>query len=188
MLETCDPESRQHLEGCLDAAWAAINRGTVDEPRRLRYWDHWCRYTSERWRVSPFLDGCSATQRAGILAAFAVGGRKGHYGRGFRIAAQSVDRALRAVGQTFQLAGRPDPTKANGGRKRIIHLRRLLESFRREDPPPKPQLAIPVSVIDYLQGIACGPAESAVTDLATIAFFFLLRVGEDMMPRAGQLT
>ena len=109
----------------------------MDEPRRLAYWEHW-RGFARRWNVSPWLDGCSAVQRADILASFAVGVRQGDFGRGYRVTAQSVDRAIRAVGQTIQLAGRQDPTKVPGGRERIIQLRRLLEAFRREDPPPKP--------------------------------------------------
>jgi len=131
-------------------------------------------------------------QRADVLASFAVGVRQGDFGRGYRVTAQSVDRAIRAVGQTIQLAGRQDPTKVPGGRERIIQLRRLLEAFRREDPPPKPQLAVPVTVIEHLQRVAAASGRSgaaaAVADLATIAFFFLLRVGEYTMPPANRRT
>jgi hypothetical protein len=103
-----------------------------------------------------------------------------------------VDRATRAVGQTIQLAGRQDPTKVAGGRKQIIQLRSLLEAFRREDPSPKPQLAVPVSVIEYFQrqAVDVGQSDSAVTvaDLAIIIFFFLLCVDKYTLPPENRRT
>ena len=172
--------------------WAEINNGTVDESRRLQYWEHRVKFTTSQWRVLPFLDDCDQFKKANVLSSFAVGVRNGDYGRGNRVTAQSVDRALRAVGQTIQLAGGQDPTKVHGGRERILQLRRQLESYRRADPPPKPQLAIPVSVIERLQekAFATGRDSSTaeVADLATIAFFFLLRVGEYTMPASNRRT
>jgi len=131
-------------------------------------------------------------RKATILASFADGVRQGDFGRGYRITAQSVDRAIRAVGQTFELACRPNPTKVDGGRERIFQLRRLMSSYRREDPAPKPQLAVPVSVVEHMQRLASAVGHSTrtsvVADLATIAFFFLLRVGEYTMPAANRRT
>jgi hypothetical protein len=163
----------------------------VDEPRRRKIWADWVGFCS-LWRVSPTLAECSKLKQASVLGAFAVGVRRGDYGHGRRVTAQSVDKAIRAVGQTIQLAGHRDPTKVDGGRERIIQLRRLLEAHRREDPPPKPQLAIPVRVIEDLQTRAEAGGRDrythAVADLATIAFFFLLRVGEYTMPARNRVT
>ena len=90
------------------------------------------------------------------------------------------------------MAGLDDSTKIYGGRERIIQLRRLLQAYSREDPPPSPQLAIPVSVIKHIQVNASAgrltSAKAAVADLATIAFFFLLRVGEYTIPAANRRT
>ena len=67
-----------------------------------------------------------------------------------------------------------------------------MSSYRREDPPPKPQLAVPVSVIEHMQRLAAGvnhgTRTAVVADLATIAFFFLLRVGEYTMPARSRRT
>ena len=67
-----------------------------------------------------------------------------------------------------------------------------MSSYRREDPPPKPQLAVPVSVIEHMQRLAAGvnhgTRTAVVADLATIAFFFLLRVGEYTMPARNRRT
>lgn len=188
MLEACNTADRVYLESRLHSAWEAINNGTVDDDRRKSYWRHWQRFTA-KWNTDEFLSGCSDRVQAHILCAFADGVRKGDFGRGRRIAAQSVDRAIRAIGQTFQLAGRRDPTKVDGSRERILPLRRLTEGYRRSDPPPKPQLAIPVDVIEHLQATATpGTTKAAIADLATLAFFFLLRVGEYTMPSSSRKT
>ena len=56
----------------------------------------------------------------------------------------------------------------------------LLEGFRRDDPPTQPKLAVPLAVPLYLLEAARsrGEREKAIADLALIAFYFLLRVGE----------
>ena len=67
-----------------------------------------------------------------------------------------------------------------------------MRTYRREDPPPKPQLAVPVSVIEHLQQkaerLGRHTKTAATADLATIAFFFLLRVGEYTMPASNKTT
>ena len=63
---------------------------------------------------------------------------------------------------------------------------RLLEGFRREDPPATPQLALPIKVPEECQNAGLKskhPFNIAVGDLAIIAFYYLLRVGEYTKPR-----
>ena len=59
--------------------------------------------------------------------------------------------------------------------------------MRREDPPAVPQLALPVSVIIKLYNLSCTPVATprlkTTCDLAIIAFYYLLRVGEYTKPR-----
>ena len=60
-------------------------------------------------------------------------------------------------------------------------IRQLLEGFERQDPPSQPRLAVPVDVIQHLQTEAKASKSTrkkAIADLCTIAFFYLLRVGE----------
>ena len=57
----------------------------------------------------------------------------------------------------------------------------MLEGMRRDDAPPVPQLAVPVSVVAeaYCHGESSKcPKQKAVRQLCLIAFFYLLRVGE----------
>ena len=63
---------------------------------------------------------------------------------------------------------------------------RQLEGYRREDPPSTPQLAVPVAVPEECFKLAYtsnDPLNNAVGDLALIAFYYLLRVGEYTKPK-----
>jgi hypothetical protein len=90
------------------------------------------------------------------------------------------------IGQTWQLAGFPDPAKEGGSDKLRLPLRWQKESYTRSDPTPKPQLAVPVSTIAFLQQerltILGYTAVAAVTDLCMIAFYFFLRVDNTQPP------
>ena len=66
---------------------------------------------------------------------------------------------------------------------------RQIEAYRREDPPPKSKLAIPVSVLHHLQrlrSIASQEKQRTTCDLCIIAFFYLLRVGEYTYTKPSQ--
>ena len=58
--------------------------------------------------------------------------------------------------------------------------------MKRQDPPATPQLALPVTVIQTLHKTAyksTSPQLQTISDLASIAFYYLLRVGEYTRPR-----
>lgn len=58
--------------------------------------------------------------------------------------------------------------------------------MRRADPLPCPQLAVPVEVVEMMYTLALAsnkPKDLAVADLAIIAFYYLLRVGEYTKPK-----
>ena len=90
LLEGCDPAARGYLQSCLHSAWAEINNGTVDESRRLRYWEHWVKFTN-KLRVLPFLEECNRLKQPVVLSAFAVDVRNRDYGQGNQITAQTID-------------------------------------------------------------------------------------------------
>jgi len=70
--------------------------------------------------------------------------------------------------------------------KYLLPLERMVESYRRQDPPPIPQLAVPVLVAEscYETGNQknATPRMRATGELSIIAFYFLLRIGEYTMP------
>jgi len=121
LLENCDPVLRGYLESCLDYAWREINNGTVDEPIRCSYWNHWTDF-SARWGICHYLTDCSPYKQSSILTSFVVGVHNGGFKRGHQITMQLVDRVLRAVGQTIQLTGLPDSTKIYSGCEQMIKL------------------------------------------------------------------
>ena len=76
--------------------------------------------------------------------------------------------------------GLPNPTYRSEGRY-WLKLERLIEAYRRQDPPPQHKLAVPVAVVNHLMAVG-GKSNSdklkAICDMSAIAFYFLLRVGE----------
>jgi hypothetical protein len=86
-----------------------------------------------------------------VLMAFAARVRSGHFGKQRKIKAGGVADALAAISTTFQLAGKPSPIHRSENKYRLS-LQRQMESYRREDPPSIPNLAVPVSSNSHLQG------------------------------------
>jgi hypothetical protein len=123
--------------------------------------------------------------------AFAAKVRAGAFGQGRQVGCQSVATALRHVAQTFVLAGYPDPRSGLTGPELGLAFTRLFHSYKAEDPAPRPQLALPVSVFQDImthEGASLAPKDKALADLVVIAFFFLLRVGEYTPPAGNKRT
>ena len=99
--------------------------------------------------------------------------------------------ALQAIGQTCELDIGDNPLKRDG-QNYLKPLELQLAAYRREDPPPIPQLAAPVTlvnkVVDQLTGPGTTPKQHATADLCLIAFYYLLRVGEYTHPRKQGAT
>jgi hypothetical protein len=129
--------------------------------------------------------------RQTYFLAFAARVRTGIYGRAVQVGSQSVEKALRHVAQTLLLAGYDDPRRTYGAKELDLPFRHLLKNYKEQDPPPKPQLALPVATIEragaYHQA-PHNPVTRATADLIVIAFFFLLRVGEYTMSRRNIRT
>ncbi len=63
--------------------------------------------------------------------------------------------------------------------------------MRRQDPPPVPQLAIPVEAVEAVHRWVQNkksPRLHAIADLGIIAFYYLLRVGEYTKPKYAKLN
>jgi hypothetical protein len=149
------------------AAWATIESATVDGEARRVAWTNWSRY-AQQCRIDPWMRYLDKALQQTYLLAFAARVRTGLYGRAVQVGSQSVKKALRHVAQTL-----------------------LLEGYKEQDPAPKPQLALPVTTIEHAGAYHQAPHDAlsrATADLTTIAFFFLLRVGEYTMPRRNVRT
>ena len=120
-----------------------------------------------------------------VVTAFAARVRTGAFGRGKQVSAGEVRSAIAAISKTIELVGERSPLY-QADNKYVLQLERCVEGMKRDDPPATPQLAVPVTVIKGLHRRAQAQNEPhlrAIADLASIAFFYLLRVGEYTQPR-----
>jgi hypothetical protein len=174
----------------LNAAWAAIGTATVDDKARIAAWGHWTDYAAQA-QIDPYLRYMPRTLKQTYLLAFAARFRTGIFGHVVQVGAQSVEKALRHVAQTLVLAGFDNPRRTYGSKELDLPFRHLLKSYKDQDPAPKPQLALPVATVERAGAFYQAPntpLTRAAADLVTIAFFFLLQVGEYAMPNTTTRT
>jgi hypothetical protein len=171
------------------SAWEGINNGVVDQNAKTRekYWLDWTAYTAA-FNKDPYMHSLPENQQLLLITAFAARVRTGHFGLGNTVRVQSVRNALSAISKTFQLVGLPSPVlQAQGAYK--IPVGRLVEGYKRLDPPSVPQLAVPIKVPKEVHRAGYStesPRLRAIGDLTILAFYYLLRVGEYTKPRFVQ--
>ena len=175
-------ERQAEFADLLRAAGNDVDAGVVaaNHDERVRYWAHWQDYIAPFRGMDAMLTDVPNPTRIELLLGFALRVRRGDYGDGNQVRAGSIQVALRAIGKTFELEGLPNPTYRNEG-KYWLKIQRQIEAYRRQDPPAQHKLAVPVSVVNHLVDIGTKSKSDKVQascDMATIAFYFLLRVGE----------
>jgi hypothetical protein len=162
----------------------------VDDKLQAQNWARWLEFCSDARRDPYLLDSDKPVQQQ-LLLAFASRVRRGYYGRGRPVQAQTPETALRHVAQTLVLAGYPDPRRSFGAKDLDLPFSKMLRSYKLQDPAPKPQLALPVRAVQCAVTFYAAkqtPLAGAISDLLTIAFFFLLRPGEYTMSTARTRT
>ena len=132
--------------------------------------------------MDPLLQNESYQERICALGGFAARVRTGWYGYGKQIRAGSVSTAISAVGKTCALANGTNPTKQVGSEKLAPKLQQMMDGWRKEDPATTKMLPVEADVPEAIATLGQQPGATelikAVGDLALIAFYFLLRVGE----------
>lgn len=167
------------------AADKAFRAGRVEATTTARetYWKHWESYC-QPVGVDPHLSYYSTpyATRARVLTGFAARVRSGFYGRGRQIKAESARGAITAVGQTISLDAGINPTKEEHGTKLMFPVRLVLDGWRKDDGPTEKKLPVEADVPEYLVNLGrqanATSLQKAVGDLALIAFYYLLRIGE----------
>lgn len=149
---------------------------------RDSHWRHWCA-TVKPLGVDPYLQNVPFKRKVRCLTIFAGLVRKGYFNnKRKQVRATTVASALTAVGTTCALAHEVNPTKTKGSDKFLPRIQQMLEGLGKQDPPSDKMLPVEMDVVEYLVmlGMASGATEKekAIGDLAMIAFFYLLRVGE----------
>jgi hypothetical protein len=116
-----------------------------------------------------------------ILQLFAHRYRRGEISPSkTQVRSKTVGDALRAIGQTLANMGYTDPRLQPSG-KLNFRLSRLLSSYNKRDPPPSRVKPIPTQVLQTActtLRLASHPRSTALADMLTLGFFFLLRPGE----------
>jgi hypothetical protein len=178
-MDTSIEPTLGEIQRLRDSAWKAIGTSTVDGAERTKYWTAWTAHCAMYGSHSD-----TRTKTPDTDKLFAVAVREGKYGRGTQVKVQSVEKALRHVAQKLVLDGHPDPQKASPAQQSLdLPISCLLKSFGNRDPPAEPKLAIPISTITTISTYyQWTPHLDAVGDLVTMAFFYLLRVGEYTSP------
>jgi len=157
--------------------------------QRNRHWGHWQRFLPPH--IEPHLQNIHREEQISIIQAFIEWVRQGNTGRGYQVRAGTVQDAIGAIGKTFELDGYTNPLYRPGTTSYHICIERQIEAFKRDDPPPQPQLAVPIDIPNWIfrnSRSSTRPQVQAIGELCLIAFFFLLRVGEYTQPQASKTT
>jgi hypothetical protein len=120
----------------------------VDDEVQRTGWNNWATYASG-CGINPWLRTQSKSRKQAYLLAFAARVQTGIFGRAVQVGHQSVEKALRHKAQTLVLAGLDDPRQSHGASELDLPFCHLLASYKTKDPAPQPQVALPVSVVDY---------------------------------------
>ena len=159
----------------------AHGRVAATSYERESFWTKWCGYVQSFEDVDPYLANEEFGAIVRAVTGFAGRVRQGHYGRGHQVSCARVATAVRAIGQTCEMERGYNPLY-RAPEKYLKPIEIMFAGFRRDDPLPVPEIAVPVSVPEQCAAVglssAATPKDNAVGDLALISFFYLLRVGE----------
>jgi hypothetical protein len=109
--------------------------------------------------------------------------RTGHLAANGRpVRKRTVEQYLRSVAQIFASVGAPDPCH-NALGKTDFRLYRQFRTYDKQDPPPTRVRPVPLQLLVHMHEVVAQlntttAHHRAVTDLAFMAFFFLLQPGE----------
>lgn len=146
----------------------------------VTHWSQW-RVLCSELGLDPFLE--AFPHKIAILQIFLHRVRSGELAaNGDKVRARSAEDYLRSVAQTFLSVGKDDP-RLNTAQAIDFRITRMLQAWKKQDPPPKRVKPIPITVIKRLCEVAEQlPPDShhlrAIADMIIIAFFYLLRPGE----------
>ena len=137
--------------------------------------------------MDSYLQDVPYQTRVRCLSGFGGLQRLGYYGRKKQVQAGTVSSALTAVGQKIALAHEVNPVKMQNSKDLVPRLSEMLSGFRKEDPATMKKMPVEADVPELLvkMGNECTANQltKAVGDLALMAFYYILRVGEYTLKR-----
>jgi len=146
---------------------------------RKHYWAHWISFIPPG--VDPHLQNVDAPTGLLFIQIFAQCVQQGLYGCGKQIKMSGVQAAIGAITKTIELAGFTNPLHWPRTTNCHASLTLQTESYQCADPTVVRQDAVPVNVPNKIfeSSRNCHDHRTkAVGELAVIAFYFLLHVGE----------
>jgi hypothetical protein len=182
-LDAVPPQQQGYIKNLFGTAQSAIDFGVVASTtnERLRFWKAWVHFLAIYFPTyDEKLNTLSQQDRIDVLVCFAQHVRSGGVSkRKQHVRAQTVQVSLRAITSRFELDGEQSPVVTPQG-KYHKKISQLIEGYKRHDPPPNFQLAVPLTVPAFMHTFSRSGTEKqkAVGDMALIAFYYLLRVGE----------
>ena len=154
---------------------AVTGKTQEDQARAWRRWESWCESVGLE-EDSIFLDEFSRGERIRLMGAFAMALREGRFsGPSFKTLAEGTVRsAISFVAQTFRENDHSNPTKDEDGELGRL-LSRLFRSFKKGDPNPVQQKALPIAVLREIAKLQTTETQRAISQLLIVAFFFAMR-------------
>ena len=144
----------------------------------------WTRISTGPMELAP-----PRSEQTNLVCSFAQMVRQGGAGRGSQVRSGSVRDALAAVTKGLDVDDYANNPIFRDPKHHRYQIRELLRGYDKEDPKSRPQLAIPVKVVEHIHHQTYNNPKpgwnhntrnnhQATSDLITVAFYYLLRVGE----------
>ncbi len=144
-------------------------------------WTYWTQYVTPLG-LDPYLQDTPFAWQVRTLTGFAAQAQQGAFGAGCKIQSRTVSGYITSIGQMVALACRTNLVKMLGSKKILTHLQQTLNGWRHEDPPTSKKLPVESDIPKFLVNKMGHRLPTAlnhtVADLTTIAFYYLLRIGE----------
>jgi hypothetical protein len=145
-------------------------------------WNYWTQYITPL-ELDPYLQDTPFAWQVRALTGFAAWARQGAFGAGCKIQSQTVSCYVRSIGKMIALACRTNPVKTLGSKKILTRLQQMLNGWHHEDPPTSKKLPVESDVPKFLVNESghhlATTLDYTVADLTTIAFYYLLQIGEN---------
>ena len=184
-MGAASPTRRRLFTSDLSAALSIANSSTTTKTRKASdtYFELWTQFCADLGHEPSLSSLPDQEARLGYLLVFGLRYRQtGQTGKPVR--ADSVDKALLAVGQGFTHLGQPDPRKLPGQDKFHPVFDAFLRGLRKEDAPASRVYPCNITIIQQLQAVLdtshhmYGRLNAHAIDLIIVAFFWLLRPAE----------
>ena len=154
-------------------------RGNISRARtRTNIWQVWCQFCHSL-NLTEFLP--DVDDAIPILLAFMVRYRDGRLAlQHHPVLARTVEDVARQIGETFEALGAPNIRLTPSGRI-DTRLSGIVAHWKQQDPPPKRQRPVPLSIIIAAASMAFAVKNvvyDCLGDMLIIGFFFVCRPGE----------